>query len=54
VKIRLAFFSAILSMAMSLPLLAHHSFSAEYDETKPVNVTGVVKKVAKSPHLVLR
>ena len=47
-----AFFSAVLLLAMGLPLLAHHSFSAEYDETKPVNVTGVVKKVEwQNPHI---
>ena len=51
-KLRFAFFSAVLSIAMGLPLLAHHSFSAEYDETKPVNVTGIVKKVEwQNPHI---
>jgi len=36
----------------SMPLLAHHSFAAEYDETKPVKVTGVVSKVEwKNPHI---
>jgi len=33
-------------------LSAHHSFAAEYDETKPVKVTGVVSKVEwKNPHI---
>jgi hypothetical protein len=34
------------------PLMAHHSFAAEYDETKPVKITGVVSKVEwKNPHI---
>jgi len=36
----------------ALPLLAHHSFSAEYDDSKPVKVTGVVTKVEwQNPHI---
>jgi len=32
--------------------LAHHSFSAEYDDTKPVKVNGVVTKVEwLNPHI---
>jgi hypothetical protein len=34
------------------PVFAHHSFAAEYDETKPVKVSGVVSKVEwKNPHI---
>ena len=36
----------------SVPLLAHHSFAAEFDGKKPVKVTGVVKKVEwTNPHI---
>lgn len=38
--------------AASLPILAHHSFSAEYDASKPVKVSGVVTKVEwLNPHI---
>jgi hypothetical protein len=51
VKPKLAF-CAMLVAAMAFPLFAHHSFSAEYDESKPVSVTGVVKKVEwQNPHI---
>lgn len=36
----------------ALPLAAHHSFAAEYDDTKPIKVTGVVTKVEwQNPHI---
>jgi len=36
---------------LTAPLLAHHSFAAEYDEKKPVTLKGVVTKVEWSnPH----
>jgi hypothetical protein len=35
----------------SMPVLAHHSFAAEFDRTKPVTLEGVVTKVEwQNPH----
>jgi hypothetical protein len=35
----------------SMPILAHHSFAAEYDASKPVTLTGTVTKVEwMNPH----
>ena len=49
---------AILSAAIfalvvaTAPLLAHHSFAAEFDGKKPVKVQGVVRKVEwTNPHI---
>jgi Family of unknown function (DUF6152) len=38
----------------ALPVLAHHSFKAEYDETHLVTFNGTVTKVLwKNPHVIL-
>ena len=38
----------------AMPVLAHHSFQAEYDENKLVTVNGRVTKVAwTNPHVIL-
>ena len=38
-------------LAGAVPVLAHHSFAAEYDSKKPVTVTGIVSKVEwMNPH----
>ena len=43
---------AALSLAGAIPVFAHHSFAAEYDNTRPVKVTGVVTKVEwTNPHI---
>jgi hypothetical protein len=42
---------AIALIACAMPLFAHHSFAAEFDGTKQVNLTGVVTKVEwMNPH----
>ena len=44
--------AVLLTLVSGVPVLAHHSFSTEYDRTKPVSVTGVVRKVEwKNPHI---
>lgn len=50
-KARLAVFAIGLGAA-AIPVLAHHSFSAEFDNTKPVNLQGTVTKVDwLNPHI---
>ena len=44
--------AAAFAILGSAPVFAHHSFGAEYDDTKPVTVTGVVTKVDwENPHI---
>jgi hypothetical protein len=51
-NVKRGIFSAVVSSAvLVVPVLAHHSFSAEYDANKPVEVKGVVAKVEwVNPH----
>ena len=38
-------------LAGAVPLLAHHSFAAEYDAKKPIKISGVVTKMEwMNPH----
>ena len=42
----------ILAAALTTPLWAHHSFSAEYDSKQPVSLKGAVTKVEwMNPHV---
>ena len=39
-------------LAAGMPAFAHHSFAAEFDAAKPVNITGAVTKIEwTNPHV---
>ena len=51
-RTRLAIVLCVISVAASGRALAHHSFAAEFDENKPVKLTGAVTKVEwTNPHI---
>jgi len=46
------FLTLALLLASAAPLMAHHSFAAEYDSKKPVTLKGIVTKVDwLNPHV---
>ena len=50
-KLTFLFSLGVLALGSWMPLLAHHSFQAEYDDTKPLTLTGKVTKVSPdNPH----
>lgn len=49
---RLLLVAASIFVASAVPALAHHSFSNEYDETKPMKLEGVVTRIDwENPHV---
>ena len=46
------FLAVLILMAIAASVSGHHSEAAEYDSTKPVKVTGTIKKVEwQNPHV---
>jgi hypothetical protein len=51
-RTRLAIALCVVTIAASGRVQAHHSFAAEFDESKPVKLTGTVTKVEwTNPHI---
>jgi hypothetical protein len=50
-KFRIAIFAAAVGLTAAWPLLAHHSFAAEFDGSKAMRITGALSKIEwTNPH----
>jgi hypothetical protein len=50
-KFRIAIFAAAAGLTAAWPLLAHHSFAAEFDGSKAMRLTGALSKIEwTNPH----
>jgi hypothetical protein len=50
-KFRIAIFAAAVGLTAAWPLLAHHSFAAEFDGSKAMRLTGALSKIEwTNPH----
>jgi hypothetical protein len=41
-------------LLVAVPLLAHHSFKVQYDETQPITLKGTITKITwNNPHVLM-
>jgi hypothetical protein len=53
-KAKLAVLLGVVGLLSAFPVFAHHSFAAEFDENKPLSITGTVTKVDwGNPHVYI-
>ena len=54
IKLAQSFVLCCAMLASAVPMLAHHSFAAEFDQGKPVKVTGTLTRVDWiNPHIYI-